>query len=120
MVGFNFVETFSPIVKSTTIQTSLTIVLSHDNNLSTIQFATNLIQHSRTKHIELDLYFIRKKVITKQVDVRHIPTQDQVAVILTKAVSSSLFFNFKSKLRIKDFTTLSFRERVRIYSSLSY
>ena len=75
------------------------------DNLSTIQLAANLIQHSCKKHIELDLYFVGKKVLTKQGDVRHILAQDQVVDILTKVVLSSLFFNFKNKHKVKDFTT---------------
>ena len=33
------------------------------DNLSTVQLATNPILHARTKHVELDLYFVREKVL---------------------------------------------------------
>ncbi|XP_059599380.1 uncharacterized mitochondrial protein AtMg00810 [Vitis vinifera] len=32
-----------------------------------------------TRHIELDLYFVREKVIRKEVEVRHVPSVDQLA-----------------------------------------
>ena len=33
------------------------------DNLSTVRLATNPILHVRTKHVELDLYFVREKVL---------------------------------------------------------
>ena len=33
------------------------------DNLCTVQLATNPILHARTKHVELDLYFVREKVL---------------------------------------------------------
>ena len=33
------------------------------DNLSTVQLATNPVLHARTKHVELDLYFVREKVL---------------------------------------------------------
>ena len=36
----------------------------------------NPILHARTKHIELDLYFVSEKVMKKELDVRHISSQD--------------------------------------------
>lgn len=41
--------------------------------------------HSRTKHIELDLYFVREKVVSKELIVNHVRTIDQVVDVLTKA-----------------------------------
>ena len=33
------------------------------DNLSTVQLAANPVLHARTKHVELDLYFVREKVL---------------------------------------------------------
>ena len=33
------------------------------NNLSTVQLAANPVLHARTKHVELDLHFVREKVL---------------------------------------------------------
>ena len=46
--------------------------------------SANPILHARTKHIELDLYFVHEKVM-KELDIRHISSQDHIADILTKA-----------------------------------
>jgi len=48
----------------------------------------------------LDLVFVREKVLIKQINVVHVPAVDQLADILTKAVSSASFILFRSKLRV--------------------
>ena len=74
----------------------------------------NPILHARTKHIELDLYFVREKVIQKLIDVRHVPSSDQTTDLFTKAIPSSRFSLLRSKLRVLDLSTLSLRGDVRI------
>ena len=46
------------------------------DNLSTVLLSANPILHARTKLIELDLYFVREKVLKKDIDVRHVPTNE--------------------------------------------
>ena len=46
------------------------------DNLSTVQLAANPILHARTKHVELDLYFVRKKVAQPKLEVKHVPASD--------------------------------------------
>ena len=58
------------------------------DNLSTVLLSANPILHARTKLIELDLYFVREKVLKKDMDIRHVPTNEQVADVLTKAISN--------------------------------
>ena len=55
--------------------------------------AANPVLHARTKHVEMDLYFVREKVARKLLQVKHVPTLDQIEDILTKPISSSQFFN---------------------------
>lgn len=42
------------------------------DNLSTVLLIANPILHARTKHLELDLYFVREKAQRKQITVQHI------------------------------------------------
>ncbi|KAK6119767.1 hypothetical protein DH2020_046489 [Rehmannia glutinosa] len=58
------------------------------DNKSVISLASNHIFHARTKHIEVDVHYIREKVNSKVIDVRLVPTQDQIVDVLTKAVST--------------------------------
>ena len=70
------------------------------DNLSTVMLAHNPVLHTRTKHMELNLFFVREKVLGQQLQVVHIPSEDQPADILTKALSSSKFIHFRKKLQI--------------------
>lgn len=65
-------------------------VLFCDNH-STIALSFNHIQHQRTKHIEIDVHFVREIVAKNQLHVQFISSQEQFADILTKGLSSSLF-----------------------------
>ena len=42
------------------------------DNISIISMSTNAVLHARTKHIEIDLYFVRDKLIQKQLEVKHV------------------------------------------------
>ena len=79
------------------------------DNASTVLMAANPMLHSRSKHFELDHHFIRDHIAQGHVRVNHISTHAQVADVLTKAVSSELFFKFYSKLRIADPQLLSLK-----------
>ena len=71
------------------------------DNLSTVYMAANPVLHARTKHIDLDLYFVRDKVVRRQVEVKHVPASAQIADVLTKAISSSQFSALRSKLTVR-------------------
>ena len=73
------------------------------DNQSTVLLTSNPILHQRTKHFELDLHFVREKVTQGLVVVHHIPSEEQTADVLTKAVSSSRFPYLRTKLRVEQF-----------------
>lgn len=70
------------------------------DNLSTIALASNPVLHSRAKHIELDIHFVRDKVAAKEIEHRHVPSLDQVADILTKPPSLQFFARLRNKLGV--------------------
>lgn len=43
------------------------------DNLSTKALASNPVQHARSKHIEIDVHFIRDMIFSKEIDVQYIP-----------------------------------------------
>jgi hypothetical protein len=51
--------------------------------------------HARTKHMEIDLFFVREKVLSKQLSAKHIPGTDQWADVLTKPLPSSKLLEFE-------------------------
>jgi len=46
-------------------------------NLSAINLAHSQVLHARTKHMELAVFFVREKVVDKELAIQHIPSQDQ-------------------------------------------
>nr|KYP42776.1 Copia protein [Cajanus cajan] len=75
------------------------------DNKSAVAIAHNPVFHSHTKHMEIDVFFVREKVLAKQLQIQHIPTLDQWADILTKPLSSSRFTVLKNKLHVLDFSS---------------
>ncbi|GJY39384.1 ribonuclease H-like domain-containing protein [Tanacetum coccineum] len=49
-----------------------------------------LLQHQRTKHIEIDIHFVRDLVAAGQVRVLHVPLRYQYADIFIKGLPSAL------------------------------
>jgi hypothetical protein len=74
--------------------------LVYYDNISAVYLSTNPVQHQRTKHVEIDLYFVREKVAIGQVCVLHVLTISQFADIFTKGLPSSVFNEFRSSLNI--------------------
>ncbi|KAK4377274.1 hypothetical protein RND71_003570 [Anisodus tanguticus] len=75
-------ELHCPIQKAT---------LVYCDNISAIYLSGNPVQHQRTKHIEMDIYFVREKVAKGQVRICHVPSRYQIADIFTKGLPAVLF-----------------------------
>ena len=58
------------------------------DNKAAFDIAHNPVQHDRTKHVEVDRFFITEKLDEKIVELPKIRSEDQLANIFTKAVSS--------------------------------
>nr|GFB65243.1 ribonuclease H-like domain-containing protein [Tanacetum cinerariifolium] len=69
--------------------------------VSATYLSANPIQHQQTKHIEIDIHFVRDLVIDGQVRVLHVPSRYQYAYIFTKGLLSALFENFHSSLSVR-------------------
>jgi hypothetical protein len=74
--------------------------LVYYDNISAMYLSTNPVQHQRTKHVEIDLHFVREKVAISQVSVLHVPTTSQFADIFMKGLPSSVFNEFRTSLNI--------------------
>jgi len=74
--------------------------LVYCDNVSAVYLSTNPVQHQRTKHVEIDLHFVRDRVAVGDVRVLHVPTTSQFADIFTKGLPSSTFTEFRSSHNI--------------------
>nr|GFD19571.1 hypothetical protein [Tanacetum cinerariifolium] len=77
------------------------VILVYCDNVSVIYLSGNPVQHQRTKHIELDIHFVREHVARGQVQVLHVPSRYQLADIFTKGLPRVLFDDFRDSLSMR-------------------
>ena len=70
------------------------------DNKAAIDISENPIQHDRTKHVEVDRHFIKEKLEKEIISITHVRSEDQLADILIKEVSTEIFETSLSKLGI--------------------
>jgi hypothetical protein len=70
------------------------------DSTSAISVAKNPVLHSRTKHIEVRCHFLRDNVEKGNIDLIHVPTEKQLAVILTKPLDQATFARLRGELRV--------------------
>ncbi|KAM2561850.1 hypothetical protein TB1_012882 [Malus domestica] len=68
--------------------------------MSAIAISFNPIQHQKTKHIEIDVHFVRERVAKQQLFVQFVSSREQYADILTKGLSAPLFQTHCNNLMI--------------------
>lgn len=82
------------------------------HNISSVYMAHNPVKHQQTKHIEIDIHFVREKVAMGHVKVIHVPSSLQFADVCTKGLPRLLFNQFKTSLTVRP-PTLPLREGIR-------
>ena len=60
------------------------------DNKSAIMLASNFVLHERSKHIEVDIHFISKKVWSGIIIPSFVPSSEQITDVFTKPVGHSL------------------------------
>ncbi|KAH9670341.1 putative LRR receptor-like serine/threonine-protein kinase [Citrus sinensis] len=71
------------------------------DNMSATKLAKNPVYHSRTKHIELDMHFVRDKVLAEELEIHFIPSEEQIADVLTNPLTFIHFNYFRNKLNVQ-------------------
>ncbi|KAH9650091.1 protein kinase domain-containing protein [Citrus sinensis] len=89
------------ILKEIKASNSLPMKVYCDNK-SAIAIAHNPVLHDRTKHVEVDKHFIKEKLDSGLVCMPYIPTNEQIADILTKGLPKKHFEKLVCKLAMKD------------------
>jgi len=77
------------------------MIINYDNK-NAINISKNPVQHSRTKHIDIRHHFIRDLVESWVVSLSSIPTDNQLADILTKPLDGSKFESLRKVIGVCD------------------
>lgn len=72
------------------------------DNKAAIEIAHNLVQHDHTEHVEVDRHFIKEKLENGMIEFPFVNSESQFANILTKAISSRVFYDSLDKLGMRD------------------
>lgn len=82
------------------------------DNLGATHLSYNPVDHSRMKHIQIDLHFVRDLVQKGTLQVHHVHTADQLADLLTKPLSQQRTAVLRSKIGLADGSPI-LRGRIR-------
>ena len=75
------------------------------DNTSVINLSKDLIQHSRTKHIEIRHHFFRDHVKKGDVVITFVSTENQLADIFKKPFSEEHFIKIRHELGMMNITS---------------
>jgi hypothetical protein len=84
------------------------------DNLGPAYLSANFVFHVRTKHIEIDYYFVREQVDRKQLNIQFISTNDQLADDFTKTLCVEKLKRYQHELNLG---RLQLKESVRLDDS---
>ena len=70
------------------------------DNTSAINISKNLVQHSRTKHIEIRHHFLRDHAQKGDITVKFVSTKDQLADIFIKPLSEEQYVDIRRQLGV--------------------
>ena len=77
------------------------IVILCDNH-STLKFCRDPVQRQRTKHIEIQMHYIRDLIHDRVIDLQFLPSAEQTADIFTKTFTEQKFRSLRDRLGVKD------------------
>jgi len=78
------------------------------DNAGAIFMVRNPVAQKRSRHINIDIHFVRELVCNGVLKIQHVLSNLQIADIFTKSPSKSMFMLFRSKLHVLP-TTLDLR-----------
>eukprot|EP00253_Pinus_taeda_P004507 PITA_04507 len=70
------------------------------DNQRVLKLAKNLVFHERTKHVETHCHYIRQLVEDGSVQLRYVPTTEQLADIFTKPLDPDKFVKFRGSIGV--------------------
>ena len=94
------------VLKDLNLEKFLPVPLHCDSN-SAIKVAANPVFHERTKHLEIDLHFVREKILKGVVKTVKVDSANQIADILTKGLDTDQHKYLVKKLGLIDLYQIS-------------
>jgi len=86
------------LVKEIGLSQNQTVI--HVDNQAAQQMAMNPVHHQRTKHIDVRYHFVRERIQTKEIELQHVSTKENLADIMTKGVTTGILNYLRPKLGI--------------------
>ena len=68
------------------------------DNTSAIFLTKNLIQHSKTKHIEIRHHFLRDEVNKNEIELHFVEYEKQIVNVFTKSLCNDRFLFLRREL----------------------
>jgi hypothetical protein len=76
------------------------------DNESAVKITNNLVQHSRTKHIDIRHHFLRDHVAKNDISLEGVRSENQLVDIFTKPLDEATFCRLRSELNVLDSSNL--------------
>jgi hypothetical protein len=74
----------------------------YTDNQSAISISRNPVLHARTKHMGIQMHYVRELIEQEQIEFSFVPTNLQLADALTKALPPSKMNAFKEAFGLKE------------------
>ncbi len=76
-------------------------IIIYENNQDVIALIKNSQFHARTKHIDIQTHFIKKKIIENFIDLTYVSIDQIITDDLTKSLIRDKFIQFHVALKIE-------------------
>jgi len=100
------ITTTSSNTTTTTIKDIYTNSILFTDSQSAIQLAKNPEYHARTKHIDIQYHYVRDNILSGFINLKYIPTDQQLADGLTKSLDYTKFSTYTKGIGLQPSTAL--------------
>jgi hypothetical protein len=76
-------------------------IIIYENNQNVIAFVKNSQFHARIKHIDIQIHFIKEKMIEESIDLFYVLIDQMIIDDLTKSLIRDKFVQFRAALEIE-------------------
>ena len=72
-----------------------------EDNQGAIDLSRNPKHHNRTKHIDVSFHFTRERIVSKEIDVGYVPSDDNLSDVMTKGLAKVPYQKFRDLLGVQ-------------------